>query len=85
MARAVFCAKALGLSKVLCSMDTIKSYGAEAAEVVVLVGKGNPAHVFSGRLNGGFQGLFLLEGIGGNSRCFGKRRGMRGRTKVSAF
>lgn len=34
MARPVFCVRALGLSKVLCSMDTINSYGAEAAEVV---------------------------------------------------
>ena len=68
MARAVFCDKVLGLSKVLCSMDTINSYGAEAAEVVVMVGKLNPAGwFFRVGFNGGFQGLFLLEGIGGNA------------------
>lgn len=69
MARAVFCARALGLSKVLCSMDTISSYGgAEAAEVAVVFGLGKETQqggLFSGRLNGGFQGLFCFRGLVG--------------------
>ena len=68
MARAVFCARALGLSKVLCSMDTINSYGAEAAEVVFFCWERKPSRVFfSGRLNGGFRAVVLLSGLGGNA------------------
>lgn len=65
MARPVFSAKALGLSKVLCSMDTISSYRDE----VVLVGKwvsgiGGNAGCFGKRTGGGVGNLFgFLLGV----------------------
>ena len=56
MARAVFSAKALGLSKVLCSMDTINSYQASRSF------GWSPSRVFWGGFHDGFRGVFFFLG-----------------------